>query len=118
MIQTISQAVWGPGTVALLLGTGIFLTVRTRFLAWRNLGWALSAALGKGARGTGQPGDISPLSALLTMLATTIGTGNIVGVATALTAGGPGALVWMEISALFGLSSHFAVRMLAVKYRS
>ena len=117
IIQAISQAVWGPGTVALLLGTGIFLTLRTRFLALRNLGWALKAALGKDARSTGQPGDISPLSALLTMLATTIGTGNIVGVATALTAGGPGALVWMEISALFGLSSHFAESMLAVKYR-
>lgn len=75
----------------LLVGTGIFLTVRTRFLTWRNLGYALKSTLSKEARtkSRGQ-GDVSPFSALTT----TIGTGNIVGVATAMVSGGPGALVW------------------------
>ena len=75
----------------LLVGTGIFLTVRTRFLTWRNLGYALKSTLSKEARtkSRGQ-GDVSPFSSL----AATIGTGNIVGVATAMVSGGPGALVW------------------------
>ena len=75
----------------LLVGTGIFLTVRTRFLTWRNLGYALKSTLSKEARTKrrGQ-GDVSPFSAL----AAPIGTGNIVGVATAMVSGGPGALVW------------------------
>ena len=75
----------------LLVGTGIFLTVRTRFLTWRNLGYALKSTLSKEARtkSRGQ-GDVSPFSAL----AATIGTGTIVGVATAMVSGGPGALVW------------------------
>jgi Na+/alanine symporter len=79
----------------LLVGTGIFLTVRTRFLTWRNLGYALKSTLSKEARtkSRGQ-GDVSPFSALTTSLAATIGTGNIVGVATAMVSGGPGALVW------------------------
>ena len=75
----------------LLVGTGIFLTVRTRFLTWRNLGYALKSTLSKEARtkSRGQ-GEVSPFSAL----AATIGTGSIVGVATAMVSGGPGALVW------------------------
>ena len=74
----------------LLVGTGIFLTVRTRFLTWRNLGYALKSTLSKEARtkSRGQ-GDVSPFSALTTALAATIGTGNIVGVATAMVSGGP-----------------------------
>ena len=86
-------------TLILLVGTGIFLTVRTRFLTWRNLGYALKSTLSKEARtkSRGQ-GDVSPFSALTTSLTTslaaTIGTGNIVGVATAMVSGGPGALVW------------------------
>ena len=115
-IAYIDQLVWGPGTLALLLGTGVFLTVRTRFLPWRNLGWALGSLFRREARTAGD-GGVSPLSALMTALAATIGTGNIAGVATALVAGGPGALVWMELSALFGLSSKCAECLLAVKYR-
>ena len=100
----------------LLVGTGIFLTVRTRFLTWRNLGYALKSTLSKEARtkSRGQ-GDVSPFSALTTALAATIGTGNIVGVATAMVSGGPGALVWMWISAAFGLTSKFSECMLAIK---
>ncbi len=107
---------WGPGTLALLVGTGVLLTLRLGFLPWRNLGWALRAAFGREAR-SAQQGGVSPFSALMTALAATIGTGNIVGVATALTAGGPGALVWMELSALAGLATMFAECTLSVKYR-
>ncbi len=117
-IARIDRLVWGPGMLALLMGTGVFLTLRTRFLPWRNLGWALGSVLGRQARsGARGAGDVSPFSALMTTLAATIGTGNIAGVATALAAGGPGALVWMELSALFGLSSKCAECLLAVKYR-
>ena len=117
-IAYVDQRVWGPGMLVLLMGTGVFLTLRTRFLPWRNLGWALKSVLGRDSRAkAGGAGDVSPFSALMTTLSATIGTGNIVGVATALVAGGPGALVWMEISALFGLSSKCAECLLAVKYR-
>lgn len=118
IIRIIDDFVWGPAMLVLLVGTGIFLTVRLRFLPWRNLGYALRNTLSKEARTKGEgEGDISPFSALTTALAATIGTGNIVGVATAMAAGGPGALVWMWVSALFGLSSKFAECMLAIKYR-
>lgn len=115
-LQAAERILWGPGTLALLLGTGAFLLVRLNFLPWRNLGWALRSVLSREARQGGRDG-VSPFSALMTALAATIGTGNIVGVATALTAGGPGALVWMEVSALLGLSTKFAECALAVKYR-
>ena len=117
-IARLDRLVWGPWMLALLLGTGVFLTLRTRFLPWRNLGWALRSTFSREARArTGGAGDVSPFSALMTTLAATIGTGNIAGVATALVAGGPGALVWMELSALLGLSSKCAECLLAVKYR-
>lgn len=116
MLETLTDLLWGPGTLTLLLGTGILLTVRMRFLPWRRLPCALRAALGREARREGADG-ISPFSALMTTLAATIGTGNIVGVATALVAGGPGALVWMELSALLGMATAFAETFLAVRYR-
>ena len=115
-IARLDRWVWGPWMLVLLIGTGIFLNFRTRFLPLRNLGWALRSALGREAR-SGKDGGVSPFSALMTTLAATIGTGNIAGVATALVAGGPGALVWMELSALLGLSSKCAECLLAVKYR-
>ncbi|SHK26798.1 alanine/glycine:cation symporter family protein [Hespellia stercorisuis] len=118
ILSTIDSIVWGPVMLVLLVGTGIFLTIRMKFLPWRNLGYALRSTLSKEARTTKRgEGDISPFSALTTALAATIGTGNIVGVATAMVSGGPGALVWMWISALFGLSSKFTECMLAIKYR-
>ncbi|SFO97225.1 alanine or glycine:cation symporter, AGCS family [Oscillibacter sp. PC13] len=117
-IKAIDDVVWGPVMLVLLVGTGIFLTVRTKFLPWRNLGYALHSVMSKEARTKSRgTGDVSPFSALMTALAATIGTGNIVGVATALASGGPGALVWMEISAAFGITSKFSECMLAVKYR-
>ncbi len=116
-LRAADDLLWGPGTLALLVGTGAFLTLRTRFLPWRNLGYALGAALGREARVKGRDGDVTPFASLMTALAATIGTGNIVGVATALVAGGPGALVWMELAALLGLSTKLAECLLAVKFR-
>ena len=101
LLKAVDDFVWGPVMITLLMGTGIFLTIRTRFLPWRKLGFALKITLSKEARQEqeGDKGDISPFSALTTALAATMGTGNIVGVATAMVTGGPGALVWMWISA-------------------
>ncbi|MCI7322266.1 MAG: sodium:alanine symporter family protein [Lachnospiraceae bacterium] len=117
ILVKIDDFVWGPVMLVLLVGTGIFLTIRTRALCWRNLPYALKSVLSKEARQKKGEGDVSPFSALTTALAATIGTGNIVGVATAMVSGGPGALVWMWISAAFGLTSKFSECMLAIKYR-
>ena len=117
VLSGIDAVVWGPVMLILLIGTGIILTVRTRFLPVRNLGYALRSVLSKEARTKKGEGDISPFSALTTALAATIGTGNIVGVATAMVLGGPGALVWMWISAFFGMASKFSECMLSIKYR-
>ncbi|HBA98016.1 MAG TPA: sodium:alanine symporter family protein [Lachnospiraceae bacterium] len=117
ILNVIDDFVWGPVMLTLLVGTGIFLTIRTKALCWRNLPYALKSVLSKEARQKKGDGDVSPFSALTTALAATIGTGNIVGVATAMVSGGPGALVWMWISAAFGLTSKFSECMLAIKYR-
>ena len=114
IINDVNDFVWGPVMLALLVGTGIFLTVRLRFLPWINLGYAIRMILQRKDEHTG---DISPFQSLMTALAATVGTGNIVGVATAMVLGGPGALVWMWISAAFGLSTKYAESVLAVKYR-
>ena len=119
VVNAVDSFVWGPVMLILLVGTGIFLTIRMGFRTWLNLPYALKSVLSKEARTTQRgTGDISPFAALMTALAATIGTGNIVGVATALVSGGPGALIWMEISAVFGLTSKFTECMLAIKYRT
>ena len=118
ILEVIKNAVWGPVTLVLLVGTGVFLTVRLKFLPWRNLPKSLKMLFSPESRKTdGGEGDISPFSALMTALAGTIGTGNIVGVATAMVVGGPGALVWMWIAAAFGISTKYAECALAIKYR-
>lgn len=117
ILKVIDDFVWGPVMLVLLVGTGIFLTFRLKFLTWRNLPYAIRLTLSKEARTKHGAGDVSPFAALTTALAATIGTGNIVGVATAMVSGGAGALVWMWISACFGLTSKFSECMLAIKYR-
>lgn len=117
MIHRLDDMVWGPVTLFLLLGTGIYLTIRIGFLPWKNLSYALKMTLSKEARSVREEGEVSSFSALTTTLAATIGTGNIIGVATAMVMGGPGALIWMIISACFGMSTMFAECMLSVKYR-
>ena len=116
MLELLNTFLWGPGTLALILGTGAWLTLRTGGFPQRNLGRALGLSLGREARRKGKNG-VSPFGSLMTALASTVGTGNIVGVSAALVSGGPGALVWMELAALLGLATKFAECMLAVKYR-
>lgn len=117
ILTAVDDFVWGPVMLILLMGTGIFLTIRTKALCWRNLPYAVCSVFSKDSRKKQGTGDVSPFSALMTALAATIGTGNIVGVATAMVSGGPGALVWMWISAAFGITSKFSECMLAIKYR-
>lgn len=114
LLNDVNDFVWGPVMLAFLVGTGIFLTVRLKFLPWRNLGYAIKMIIRSKEQHTG---DISPFQSLMTALSATVGTGNIVGVATAMVLGGPGALVWMWISAAFGLSTKYGESVLAVKYR-
>ncbi len=122
-LERLDDLVWGPWLLMLLTGTGIYLLLKLRFLPFRNLGKALRYALGgearckaKGKSGAGG-GQISSFSALTTELAATIGTGNIVGVATAMLLGGPGALFWMILSSLAGMSVKLVESSLSVKYR-
>jgi AGCS family alanine or glycine:cation symporter len=114
ILTAVNNFVWGPIMLFFLVGTGVFLTFRLKFLPWINLYYAITMIFRKKADNAG---DISPFQSLMTALAATIGTGNIVGVATALVLGGPGALVWMFISACFGLSTKYGESVLAVKYR-
>ena len=115
VITEVNAWAWGVPMQVLLLGTGIFLTLGLGLLTWRKLGFAFCLLLG-GFKGQGE-GDIPPFRALMTSLSATIGTGNIAGVATAMTLGGPGALFWMWLTALFGMAMKYAEAVLAVRYR-
>jgi len=116
LFHTLGGYVWGPILLVLLVGTGIYLTIRLGALQIRLLPSALKMAFSKG-KNPNLPGDISQFQSLMTALAATIGTGNIAGVATAVVLGGPGALFWMWVSAFFGMATKFAEGLLAVKYR-
>lgn len=116
LISTISGIVWGPPLLILIVGTGLFLTIRISFLQFSHLGYALKLSFSKHQDASSQ-GDISHFQALMTALAATIGTGNIAGVATAVVLGGPGAVFWMWITALVGMATKYAEAILAVKYR-
>ena len=113
-LTTVNGFVWGPPLMILLIGTGILLTIRLNLLQVFKLRMALKLIFA--ARNTGS-GDINSFQALCTALAATVGTGNIVGVATAVKAGGPGALFWMWLAAFFGMATKYAEGVLAVKYR-
>ena len=106
--------VWGVPLIVLILAVGIFLTIRLRVLQVRQLPRALKYMV---KNEEGGHGDVTSFGALCTALSATIGTGNIVGVATALVAGGPGALFWMWIAAFFGMATKYAEGVLAIKYR-
>ncbi len=116
LISQISSIVWGPYMLVLIVGTGLFLTFRLAFLQFTHLGYALKLSFSKHQDNNAQ-GDISHFQALMTALAATIGTGNIVGVATAVVAGGPGAVFWMWVTALVGMATKYSEGVLAVKYR-
>jgi alanine or glycine:cation symporter, AGCS family len=112
-ILALDSFLWGPPLLILLFGTHIFLTIRTGVMQ-RFLGTALRLSV---TREAGAPGDVSPFGALTTALAATIGTGNIVGVATAVSLGGPGAVLWMWLTGVLGTATKYSESLLAVKYR-
>ena len=115
ILNAIDSFMWGPPLITLLVGTGIYLTIRLGLLQVVRLPLALSLIFRAKNKGEG---DVSSFKALCLALAATVGTGNIVGVATAVKVGGPGALFWMWVAAFFGMATKYAEGLLAVKYRS
>lgn len=113
VLTQISDVLWGYPLIILLFGTHVFLTIRLKLIQ-RFIGKAIKISLGRNKEGSG---DISQFGALTTALAATIGTGNIVGVSTAIAAGGPGAVLWMWLTGVFGISTKYGEALLAVKYR-
>ncbi len=115
IISKAVSIVWGPATILLLLGTGIFLSFGTRFVQIRGIKEAIQSVFKKDSGGEG---DLTPFQALMTSLAATIGIGNIVGVASAIAVGGPGAVFWMWVSGIFGGATKFAEVVLAMRFRT
>jgi len=117
VLESLSGFIWGPFfLIPLLVGTGLYLTVLLRGLQFRQLGHSLWLALVK-RKESGAEGDITHFQALMTALAATVGTGNIAGVATAIAAGGPGALFWMWVTGLLGMATKYAEALLSVRFR-
>ncbi|MBM6991617.1 MAG: sodium:alanine symporter family protein [Mobilibacterium timonense] len=114
ILEVIDGYVWGVPLIVLIMGTGILLSVRMGFLQFRKLGKALKYMVHNEEDGEG---EVTSFGALTTALAATVGTGNIVGVATAVVTGGPGALFWMIVAACFGMATKYAEGLLAIKYR-
>ena len=118
LINMINGMVWGPPMLALLLGVGLWLTLRLGFMPIRKIPFAFSQLLkGRKAGDRSDKGDVSPFGALMTAMSATVGTGNIGGVAAAIAIGGPGALFWMWVTALVGMATKYAEAVLAVTYR-
>ena len=115
-LKGVNDVVWGPGMLVLLVGTGLYLTVGLKFFTFRNFFRGLKN-LWAGRNNQSEQGEISPFNALMTALAADIGTGNIVGVSTAIYVGGPGALFWMWITALVGMATKFSEVLLSVHFR-
>ena len=115
ILKQISSFVWGPITLVLLVGIGVYLTFGLKCFTWRKTFFALKM-LWQG-RNSEKQGDITPFQALMTALSATIGTGNIAGVATAIYLGGPGAIFWMWVTALFGMATKYGEAVLAIEYR-
>ncbi len=116
LIYKANDILWGPITIILLVGTGLYLTIRLRFVQLRYLPHSIKCISGK-FDNPQEKGDISHFQALCAALSATIGTGNIAGVATAIALGGPGAVFWMWMTALVGMAMKFSSCSLAVKYR-
>ena len=118
-LDKVDSIIWGPPLLILLMGTGIYLTIRLKLLQIFKLPLALKYVFGKDEETNADDteGDVSSFQALCTALSATIGTGNIVGVATAISAGGPGALFWMWLAAFFGMATKYSEGLLAIKYR-
>lgn len=116
ILANIESYLWMPVMLVLLLGTGLYLTIRLNGIPIRRLGYGFQQLMA-GRRETDDAGEITPFQALSTSLSATIGTGNIAGVATAIALGGPGAVFWMWITALVGMATKYSEAVLAVKYR-
>ncbi|UTX67069.1 sodium:alanine symporter family protein [Streptococcus oralis] len=114
LLKALDAFVWGPPLLLLLVGTGIYLTIRLGLLQLARLPKAFQLIFTKDKG----HGDVSSFAALCTALAATVGTGNIIGVATAIKVGGPGALFWMWMAAFFGMATKYAEGLLAIKYRT
>ena len=118
IVEILNGIAWGPWMLLLLVGTGVFLTVKVGFLQFTKFGYAMKNTVGKiFQKQTAAGGEVTPFQALTTALAATVGTGNIAGVTGAIAVGGPGAVFWMWISALFGMVTKYAEVVLAVQYR-
>ena len=117
LVGQVGAFAWGPPMLILLVGTGFYLTIVLKGLQFRKLWYSLWLALVKRKEETAEPGDITHFQALMTALSATVGTGNIAGVATAIAAGGPGALFLMWVTGLVGMATKYGEAVLAVKYR-
>ncbi len=117
VLTTINDLVWGPMMLALLVGVGMYLTAGLRAITWRKLIFGLRLLWQSRSSPTDEKGDITPFQALMTALSATVGSGNIAGVATAIYLGGPGAVFWMWVTALFGMASKYGEAVLAVHFR-
>ncbi len=117
LVNQLNGIVWGPPMLVLILGTGLFLMLRLKFMPLTKIGAGFKLIWQGRKKGDAQSGEISPFQALMTCLAATVGTGNIAGVATAIFLGGPGALFWMWCTALVGMATKYCEVVLAVHYR-
>ena len=118
IVGKLNAIAWGPWMLILLVGTGVYLSCRVGFLQFRKFGYAMKNTIGKiFTKQSAGEGEVTPFQAVATALAATVGTGNIAGVTGAIAVGGPGAVFWMWLSALFGMVTKYAEVVLAVRYR-
>ena len=116
IVKDINSFVWGPPMLGMLGVTGVLLTLGLVFMPWRKVGYGFRLLFAKGSAGTGA-GEVKPFNALMTALSATVGTGNIAGVAAAIALGGPGAIFYMWLIAMFGMATKYAEAVCAVRYR-
>jgi len=116
-LNGLSGIIWGPIMLVLLVGVGIYLTAGLRAIPWRRLGYSVRLLWRSRVPEPGVAGEIPPFHALMTALSATVGSGNVAGVATAIYLGGPGAVFWMWMTALFGMATKYSEAVLAVRFR-
>ena len=118
LVTKLNNIAWGPWMLLLLVGTGVYLSARVGFIQFAKFGYVMKNTIGKVfSKQTAGEGEVTPFQAVTTALAATVGTGNIAGVTGAICVGGPGAVFWMWISALFGMVTKYAEVVLAINYR-
>jgi AGCS family alanine or glycine:cation symporter len=117
VLNVLSGIIWGPVMLVLLVGVGMYLTAGLRAIPWRRLGYSVRLLWRSRVPEPGVAGEIPPFHALMTALSATVGSGNVAGVATAIYLGGPGAVFWMWMTALFGMATKYSEAVLAVRFR-